>query len=172
MEVNLNIVKVGVFHFSPTFQFYAHVSSKATKSQSFGDTIDPHYLAGLVNALTTSLESGHGTTSLEVHGQVPLLALIYPLTYIHYYKLARWLGFLAAKKIRFVYEKYAATAVFLASDVVDKMTVWVCCCKAFLKSLITASPNKKIKYLPWGEETSRWTESEQIMNILVDDNNL
>ena len=129
--------------------------------------MDPHYLSGLVTSLHSSLSSGRGTTSLELHGRVSLLTLIHPLTYTHYFKLARWLGFLATEKIKSVYEKYAASAVQLTAKVVDEMVVWIGRCRTFLSSLMAAFPGRRMRHLPWGEETRRWTVWEQMKNVVV-----
>ena len=92
---------------------------------------------------------------------------MYPITYIHLFKLSWWVGFLSAEKIRFVSEKYQASSILLDAKAVEKMLVWIECSKTFLEDFILECPDKKMKHLPWNEETVRRSTSDQIRAVVA-----
>ena len=167
MEINIELVKVKISHLGLTFLSFAYNLEKAAGLQAFDDIINPHYLLDLTNALKRRLQGGSGLTSLRLCGKVSILNLMYPVTYLHLFKITWWVGFLSAEKIRFVSEKYKADSVLLDAKEVERMSVWVEKCKTFLEAFILEYPEKKMKHLAWNEETGRRSISDQMRAVVA-----
>ena len=167
MEINIDIVKVELLRSRLDFFISTHGFWKVAGLHEFDDIIDPTYLLGLTDALKKRLEGGAGLTSLRLCGKVSITGVMYPITYLHLFKISWWLGFLAAEKIRFVSEKYRADSILLDAEAVEQMSVWIECCRGFLEAFIREYPDKKMKHLPWNEETVRRSTSDQIRAVVA-----